>query len=263
MPSSTRAIGATLGYFPVLLWLSLTLLSPVIHADTIRIAVASNFSDAIKPIARQFEADSGHRVQLIFGSTGKHYAQIVNGAPFDAFFAADSRRPQLLEQQGHGLPGSRFSYAIGKLVLWSPDPDGGEIRQQLASGDFDHLAIANPKLAPYGRAAWQVLESLGQSRSLRPKLVRGENIGQTFHFVSSGNAQLGFIALAQLKHRSSTEHSTESSGGRLWLVDSSLYQPIVQQALLLKDKPAARAFVDYLKSEPVRRIIEQSGYEAP
>lgn len=230
--------------------------SPFSHGDTLRIAVASNFSDAIRPLARQFESDSGHRVQLIFGSTGKHYAQIVNGAPFDAFLAADSRRPQLLEDQELAVPGSRFTYAIGRLVLWSPSSEGGDLRQQLQQGRFEHLAIANPKLAPYGRAAWQVLETLGQARALRGKTVRGENIGQTFHFISSGNAELGFVALSQLQRQ-------PQSTGRIWHIDPQLYQPIVQQAVQLRRSTALDAFMNYLRSEAVVKQLHSYGYGIP
>ncbi|WP_421867317.1 molybdate ABC transporter substrate-binding protein [Motiliproteus sp.] len=235
----------------------LLLLSPTGQADTLRIAVASNFSDAIRPLARQFEADSGHRIQLIFGSTGKHYAQILNGAPFDAFLAADSRRPELLEQQGRTVAGSRFTYAIGQLALWSPDPNGGDLQQQLKLTQFRHLAIANPKLAPYGRAAWQLLDKLGLQQSLRGKLVRGENIGQTFHFVSSGNAELGLVALSQITD------PQQPIPGRHWLVAPSLYEPIVQQAVQLQRSPAIDAFMNYLRSDSVIELIRQHGYAIP
>ncbi|RDE18274.1 molybdate ABC transporter substrate-binding protein [Motiliproteus coralliicola] len=239
------------------LWLILLLLSSASQAETLRIAVASNFSDAVRPLARQFEADSGHRVQLIFGSTGKHFAQIVNGAPFDAFLAADRRRPELLEQQGRAIAGSRFTYAIGQLVLWSPNPDGGDLQQQLKQGRFRHLAIANPKLAPYGRAAWQLLDKLNLQSSVRGKLVRGENIGQTFHFVSSGNAELGLVALSQITD------PQQPLPGRHWLVNPSLYEPIVQQAVQLNRSPAIDAFMNFLRSDNVTQLIRQHGYAIP
>ncbi len=151
-------------------------------AEEIRVAVASNFTEAIRQVAGRFEQGSGHQITAVFGSTGKHYAQIKHGAPFHAFFAADVKRPRLLEEQGLGVPGSRFTYAIGKLVLWSPkadyvDPSG----QVLKNGDFRYLALANPKHAPYGRAAQEVLAAAGLWQTLQQKLVRGENIGQTFH----------------------------------------------------------------------------------
>jgi molybdate transport system substrate-binding protein len=209
-------------------------------------------------LAERFEAQSDHRVILLPGSTGKHFAQIVNGAPFDAFFAADVKRPERLEAEGRIIPGSRFSYAIGKLVLWSPDPelvDGdGAV---LESGTFRRLAIANPRLAPYGRAAQQFLESRGIRESLRPKLVRGENIGQAFQFVASGNAELGLVALSQLM-----QSGREPAGSR-WQVPEKLHAPIEQQAVLLSDSAAAADFMRFAKSEPARAIIRDSGYGIP
>ncbi|RUM93867.1 MAG: molybdate ABC transporter substrate-binding protein, partial [Thiothrix sp.] len=169
-------------------------------ADNIHIAVASNFSDTIKQIPKYFKADTGHKVTLVFGSTGKHYAQIKNGAPFEAFFAADMKRPQLLDSEGLALPGSRFTYAIGKLALWSPttgfvDKEGKALNED----NFHYLALANPKLAPYGKAAQQVLQQRGLWDSLSGRMVRGENIGQASQFVKSGNAELGFVAYSQIK----------------------------------------------------------------
>ncbi|MGD8556780.1 MAG: molybdate ABC transporter substrate-binding protein [Chromatiales bacterium] len=229
-----------------------------LKAEEIHIAVASNFSATMRLLAERFEAQSDHRVILLPGSTGKHFAQIVNGAPFDAFFAADVKRPERLEAEGRIIPGSRFSYAIGKLVLWSPDPelvDGdGAV---LESGTFRRLAIANPRLAPYGRAAQQFLESRGIRESLRPKLVRGENIGQAFQFVASGNAELGLVALSQLM-----QSGREPAGSR-WQVPEKLHAPIEQQAVLLSDSAAAADFMRFAKSEPARAIIRDSGYGIP
>lgn len=169
-------------------------------AEEIRVGVASNFANAVKTLAEHFEIDTGHKVTLVFGSSGELYAQIRNGAPFDAFLAADIKRPELLEKEGIALPGSRFAYASGKLILWSPmagyvDPDGKILKQ----GDFRHLAIANPKLAPYGMAAREVLQARGVWDVLKVKTVRGENIGQAFQFVRSGNAELGLVAWSQVK----------------------------------------------------------------
>ncbi len=227
-------------------------------AGEIRVAVASNFMPTAKQLARQFEADSGHSIKLASGSTGKLYAQIRNGAPFEAFFAADVKRPELLEQQGSALPGSRFTYAVGKLVLWSPRADlvdqEGEV---LKSGDFRFLALANPRLAPYGRAAEQVLRKLERWHGLQQRLVRGENIGQTFQFVKSGNAALGFVARSQL-HRSG-----KPIQGSVWEVPQTLYQPLQQQAVLLKQNDAAQAFLDFVRSDQGRQIIRQSGYDTP
>lgn len=227
-------------------------------ADSIRLAVASNFSEPIKAIAAQYEIRTGHRLVLVFGSTGKHYAQIINGAPFELFLAADMRRPQLLEQQGIAIAGSRFTYARGRLVLWSLRADyvdaGGEV---LATGEYRRLAIANPKLAPYGKAAQQVLESKGLWKALQQRLVRGESIGQAYQFVRSGNAELGFVAYSQIKQPG------RSDTGSYWLVPQAFYQPIEQQTVLLKENAVARNFMSYLQTQEVKKIIAQYGYDIP
>ncbi len=238
--------------------LSLMLAGINAHADEIHVAVASNFANALKIIAREFETATGHRVIVSIGATGKHYAQIRHGAPFDIFFAADSRRPQLLEAEGIALPGSRFTYAIGKLVLWSPKPGyvdtQGEILQ---TGEFQHLAIANPRLAPYGKAAQEVLQAQGLWETLKERAVRGENIGQAFQFVKSGNAELGFVAWSQVRRPG------QPAAGSWWDVPTSLYTTIEQQAVLLEDSPATQAFVTFINSEAARAIIRQSGYGTP
>jgi molybdate transport system substrate-binding protein len=227
-------------------------------ANEIRVAVASNFTRAIGMVAKVFEADSGHKVILASGSTGKHYAQIMNGAPFDAFFAADLVRPKLLEQEGLTVPGSRFTYAIGKLILWSPEAALVDAKGRvLEHGEFRHLAIANPKLAPYGLAAREVLQKRGLWDDMSKRLVRGENIGQTFQFVASGNAELGFVARSQLMRP-----GFEIEGSH-WDVPAELYTPIEQQAVLLKDSEAARAFMSFVRSEEAIRIIRDHGYETP
>ena len=224
-------------------------------AGEIRVAVASNFSKAITDIAGQFEKHTGHEVKLIFGSTGKHYAQIRNGAPFDAYFAADTRRPELLEQEGLALPGSRFTYATGKLILWSPLEAYVDSRAEvLGKNDFHHLAIANPGLAPYGKAAQEILQAYGLWESLQRRMVRGENIGQTFQFVKSGNAELGFVAYAQVK---SPGQPVE---GSWWEVPQGLYTPIQQQAVLLKEGEVARAFMAFIQSDEAAKIIRGYGY---
>lgn len=227
-------------------------------ADEIHVAAASNFRDAMKALASQFEQVSEHEVILIFGSTGKQFAQIRNGAPYDAFLSADSRRPELLEREGLAVPGSRFTYAVGRLVLWSPqagyvDP-GGKI---LERGDFRHLAIANPNLAPYGTAAREALQALGLWNQLGPRLVRGENIGQAFQFVSSGNAQLGLVAWSQLRRNDATIE------GSYWLVPARYYSPIEQQAVLLRDTVAARTFMSFIRSDESAKIIRAHGYDLP
>jgi len=227
-------------------------------AGEIRVAVASNFTGPAREIARRFETKSADRVILIFGSTGRHYAQIRHGAPFDLFFAADSERPRRLEQQGLALPGSRFTYALGRLVLWSPRAGLVDARGEvLAQGDFHFLALANPRFAPYGKAAEQVLRRRGLWEGLQGRLVRGENIGQTFHFVTSGNAELGFVAYSQI-------HTPDGTiGGSWWKVPQSLYDPIEQQAVLLKEGEAPRAFLDYAGSDEARAIIRGFGYATP
>jgi molybdate transport system substrate-binding protein len=227
-------------------------------AAELRVAVASKFTRAMTSLVQQFETNTGQKVKLVFGSTGKHYAQIRNGAPFDAFFAADIKRPKLLEEEGIAVPASRFSYSLGKLVLWSPkagyvDSEG----KVLSDGNFFHLAIANPKLAPYGRAAKEVLQSRGLWKAMKGKIVRGENIGQAFQFVNSGNAELGFVAYSQIKQPGL------SIIGSYWEVPQTLYTPIVQQAVLLKDNEATRAFISYVRSKPALEIIQDYGYHSP
>jgi len=244
---------------PVLLSLAIVVLaSGQAMAEEIRIAVASNFANVIKILSVRFEAATGHKVALIYGSTGKHYAQISNGAPFDAFFAADIKRPELLEKAGFALPGSRFTYARGKIVLWSPragyiDTEG----EVLAKGAFDYLAIANPGLAPYGKAAEEVLRARGLWDELKTRVVRGENIGQAFQFVNSGNAELGFVACSQLRWPG---HPVE---GSWWEVPQALYTPVDQQAVLLKDNAVARAFLSFVKSAESRALVREFGYATP
>lgn len=229
-----------------------------VGAAQIKLAVASNFSHAVKALAADFEARSEHRLVLAFGATGKHYAQIRNGAPFDVFLAADAHRPRLLEQAGRALAGSRFTYALGRLVLWSPAEDLVDSEGRvLATADFRRLAMAKPKLAPYGEAARQVLQARGLWSKLQTRLVLGENIGQAFQFVRTANAELGFVAYAQIARPG------VSLGGSLWKVPQALYRPIEQQAVLLTEKPAARAFLSYVKSNEARAIIRAYGYDVP
>ena len=227
-------------------------------AEEVLVAVASNFSAPAREIARRYEAETGHTAVLSFGSTGRHYAQILNGAPFQIFLAADIERPRLLEQEGRTVPGSRFTYAEGRIALWSAregyvDPEG----RILSDGAFRHLALANPRVAPYGRAAQSVLESLDLWTSLQERLVLGENIGQAHQFVMSGNADLGFVAVSQL------QAPGRPMGGSAWIVPQDLYGPISQQAVLLKDSDAARAFLAFLRSDASRSIIGGYGYGFP
>jgi molybdate transport system substrate-binding protein len=228
-------------------------------AEQAQIAVASNFTAPMKAIIAAFEADSGHSVQASYGSTGKLYAQIKNGAPFEALLAADQKRPMLLEEEGVAVPGSGFTYAIGKLILWSADPKLiTERAKVLDDGDFDKLSIANPKLAPYGVAAMETLEALGVKEAIEPKLVMGENIAQTYQFVDTGNAKLGFVALSQVMQDG---RITKGSG---WVVPSARHRPIRQDAVILKsgeDNAAIGALIGFLKGAEARQIIQAYGYE--
>jgi molybdate transport system substrate-binding protein len=238
---------------------ALLLNAGVTVADEIRLAVASNFTSAAEAIAERFEEVSEHRVTLVFGSTAKHYTQIHNGAPFDGFLAADTRHPERLEAEGLAVPGSRFTYAIGRLVLWSPQEgrvdSAGRVLDQ---SDYRHLAIANPELAPYGRAAREALQALGLWEKVQGRLVRGENVGQTFQFVKSGNAELGFVALSQLTHS-----GQRTERGSRWLVPDSLHTPIEQQAVLVRDGLAPRELMAFIRSEESRSLIRGFGYLTP
>jgi molybdate transport system substrate-binding protein len=227
-------------------------------ADEIRVAAASNFREAMTTLAQKFEQKSGHQVLPIFGSTGKQYAQIIHGAPFDAFFAADSLRPIQLEKDGLAVSGSRFTYAGGQLVLWQrmPGPDPVD-RATLAKDGFRYLAMANPDLAPYGQAAAEVISSLDLWPQLENRVVRGENIGQTFQFVVSGNAELGLVAWSQLKSFGGVKDND------YWLVSADLYRPIEQQAVLLTESPAARDFMLYMQSDEAITVIRKFGYLTP
>ena len=223
------------------------------------VAVAANFIAPMQHIAADFEKTTGHRAKLAFGSTGKFYAQIKNGAPFDVLLAADADTPARLQKEGGAAAGSRFTYSIGRLALWSAKAgyvdDKGAILQQ---GAFAHLAIANPKLAPYGRAAVETLDRLGLRATLQPRFVQGENIAQTFQFVSSGNAEIGFVALSQVFERG------ELKRGSVWVVPVSLHAPIRQDAVILRrarDNPAARALMKYMKGDNARAIIAAYGYD--
>ena len=228
------------------------------QASEARIAVAANFAPTLRALVQDFSARHGGQIDMVVGSTGKLYAQIHHGAPFDALFAADERRPALLEKAGRARPDGRFTYAIGRLALWSPDTERIDASEQvLRTGQFRHLAIANPRLAPYGRATRQVLESLGLWKSLRPRMVRGENIGQALQFVRSGNAELGFVALSQVRQPG------RDAGGSLWIVPQDLYAPIVQQAVLLTANPLAADFLRFVQGDEGRAMIASFGYQLP
>ena len=232
-------------------------------ADEIKIAVASNFYPTMKELVTHFESitpnsDTTNNIVLISGSSGKHYAQILNGAPFDLFFSADKLRPNMLEKEDIFNNQSRFTYALGKLALWSPfneyvDSDG----QVLYTDDFRFLAIANPKIAPYGVASKETLTSMNLWQDMEEKLVRGENIAQTFQFAKSGNAKLGFVSYSQILSLNS------SSEGSYWLVPQNMYQPIEQQAILLKDSSLGKDFLSFIMSDEALDIIKRNGYDLP
>jgi molybdate transport system substrate-binding protein len=228
-------------------------------AADVSVAVAANFAAPMKIIAQDFERATGHRAVLSFGSTGQFYAQIKNGAPYALFLAADAHTPAKIEKEGLGVTGTTFTYAIGQLVLWSKTSgrvdDRGEI---LKSGNFSKLAIANPKLAPYGAAAIEVLNHLGVMSQVKPKIVEGANIAQTYQFVFSENADLGFVALSQVYENGKLK---QGSG---WIVPTSLHSPIKQDAIMLnpgRDSPAAIALLTYLRSDAAKAVIRKFGYE--
>ena len=233
-----------------------------ITADEIKVAVASNFYPAMKEIALQYElkqsqSSENHKIILISGSSGKHYAQIMNGAPFDIFFSADKVRPILLEKKGISESGSRFTYALGRLVLWSPLDGFVEKEEQLYNNELRFLAIANPKIAPYGVAAREALISINLWEDLQSKLVRGENIAQTFQFVNSGNAKLGFISYSQLMN------PNYPVVGSFWEVPQSMYKPIEQQAVVLKKSSLVKDFLSFIGSDESLNIISKYGYDLP
>lgn len=226
--------------------------------QTINVAVASNFLQAAREIARQYEQRSGNTVQLSSGSTGKLYAQIVNGAPFHLFLAADATRPEKLAQEGLAIAASRFTYAIGKLALWTVAP-GISLEQGAAvlnTKSFRRLAIANPRTAPYGYAAEEFLEKYGVLEAVRSRLVMGENITQTYQFVMSGNAELGLVSYAQVMGK--------DMKGQVWIVPQEYYTPLVQQGIVLKmaaDNAVVKAFVQYMQSAEVKTLLQdQYGY---
>jgi molybdate transport system substrate-binding protein len=223
------------------------------------VAVAANFLSVAEELERDFESRSDVAVNLVSGSTGQLYTQIMHGAPYDIFLAADQRRPEMLEERGYAQQGSRFTYAIGRLALWSRDEVGGPsgVEARLRDGDFRSLAIANPDLAPYGAAAVEVIEALGLQEALQGQIVRGQNVGQVYALVATGNAEMGFVALSKLMAQG------EDLRGDFWEVPSTLYAPIRQDGLLLArsaDNRGAAAFLSYLGSEEARQIISHSGY---
>jgi len=228
-------------------------------ADEVQVAVAANFTAPIQAIAKDFEADTGHKLVASFGATGQFYTQIKNGAPFEVFLAADDTTPAKLEKENEIVKGSRFTYAVGTLALWSAKEDyvddKGEVLKKNA---YQHLSIANPKAAPYGLAATQVLAKLGLTDATQPKIVEGQSIAQAYQFVSTGNAELGFVALSQVYK------DGKLNSGSAWIVPANLHEPIKQDAVILnkgKDSAAAKALMDYLKGPKAAAVIKSFGYQ--
>ncbi len=245
-----------------LVWVGALLFGSVasqVHAGEVNAAVAANFTAPAQQIAELFQKETGHTVKLSFGSSGKFYSQIKAGAPFDVFLSADEKNPQLLEDEGLAVKGSRFTYALGKLVLWSATSglvdDKGAV---LGKGSYAKIAYADPKLAPYGVAAQETLQKMKLWDGVQGKLVTGESIGQTYQFAASGNAELAFIALSQITK------DGKVSEGSWWIVPANMYSPIKQSAVQLsaaQDKAAARAFLKFLQSEKAKAVIRSFGYE--
>ena len=239
--------------------LALLLFGQASWSATVLVAVAANFSKPMTEIVSQFEKATGHSAKLSFGSSGKFVSQLENGGPFEVLLSADEKGPEKLEQVGLTVPNTRFVYALGKLVLWSATPnfvdDEGKI---LMTSNFKHLALADPKVAPYGAAAIDVLKKLKLLEKLQPLFVQGENIAQTYQFISTANAELGFLALSQVIENG------KIVGGSSWIIPDNLHAPIRQGAVLMKkgaENPAARALIDYLKSIPALAIIKKYGYD--
>jgi molybdate transport system substrate-binding protein len=231
------------------------------RAAEVQVAVAANFMVPMQKIAAAFERETGHKAVLSFGSTGRIYAQVRNGAPFDVLVSADDETPLRLEQEGRTVPGTRFTYAVGRLVLWSAMPgvvdDQGAVLRR--PGD-SKIAIADPRLAPYGAAAAQAMHELGLAKALQPRLVQGDSIAQAHQFVATGNAPMGFVALSQVMA------DGRIARGSAWIVPAQLHEPLRQDAVLLaagRDNPAARALLAWLRSDAARVIIRAHGYELP
>lgn len=224
------------------------------NAGEVNVAVAANFTEPAKEIAKLFETATGHKAVLSFGATGQLYAQVTQDAPFGVFLSADDATPKKAATEGFAVEGSTFTYAVGALALWTKDAKRPVNDEALRAGKFQKLALANPKTAPYGAAAVAALKKIGVYEALEPKFVQGANIVQTYQFVDTGNAELGFVALSQVKNKGE---------GAYWVVPSGLYEPILQDAVLLKKgagNDAAKAFFDFLKSPQAAKVIESFGY---
>jgi molybdate transport system substrate-binding protein len=249
-----------MAYRHLIFVLATLLFASAAQAAEVKVAVAANFAQTLKDIAVEFEKDTGHKISISQGASGKFYAQISNGAPFEVFLSADDETPTKLVREGKAIAGSQFTYAIGRLVLWSPDATlVDQEASVLKSEKFRHLAIANAKVAPYGMAAVQTMQKLGLLTKLEPRVVQGESIAQAFQFVSSGNAQLGFVALSQVWENG------QLKSGSAWIVPEAMHEPLHQDAVLLnpgKEVPAANSLLNYLKSDKARKIMERYGYRA-
>ena len=229
------------------------------QAAEISVAVAANFSSVLKDIAVEFQKDTGHQLAITPGATGKFYAQISNGAPFDVFLSADDETPRKLAQEGKAIAASQFTYAIGRLALWSPSPDLVDKSADILKTDkFKYIAIANAKVAPYGQAAVQTMQKLGVLTKIEPRIVQGESIAQTYQFVSTGNAQLGFVAVSQIVENGKIKT------GSAWIVPEEMHEQLKQDAVVLqscKHMTACQALMDYLKSEKVKKMMASYGYK--
>lgn len=245
---------------PIMYLLLAIALVPPLGATEVSVAVASNFIAPMRQIAADFERDTGHKTRLAFGSTGQFYAQIKHGAPFSILLAADQSTPEKIEGESLGVSGTRFTYATGRLVLWSPRPglvdDRGEVLRTTA---FEKIALANPKIAPYGAAAMEVMTRMGVTERLAPRRVEGASVAQAYQFVATGNAALGFVALSQVLDEGGTLRQ-----GSAWIIPSSLHTPLRQDAILLnpgRNDRAARALLEYLRGETARTTLRRFGYE--
>ena len=229
------------------------------QAAEIKVAVASNFVNVLKEIAVEFQKDAGHQLAITPGATGKFYAQINNGAPFDVFLSADDETPRKLAQEGKAIASSQFTYAIGRLALWSPNPEMVDKNADILKTDkFKFIAIANAKVAPYGQAAVQTMQKLGVLTKIEPRVVQGESIAQTYQFVSTGNAQLGFVALSQIFENEKIKM------GSAWIVPEEMHEQLKQDAVVLqscKHMSACQALMDYLKSEKIKKMMASYGYK--
>lgn len=259
MKATLQNFAVVLSQCTVLLALFVLLRPGLSAAAEVQVAVAANFTGPMKRVAEEFEKETGHKAVLSYGATGRMYAQVMNGAPFDMFLSADDETPAKLEKNGAAVAGTSFTYATGRLVLWSATPGLVDDKAAvLLRNEFKHLAIAAPKLAPYGAAAMETLAKIGMLSLLQAKMVTGESIGQTYSMISSGNAELGFVAMAQVFE------DKRLKSGSVWIVPASLHSPLKQVAVLLargRSNPAALQLMTFMKSGQARAIMNSFGYE--